>query len=303
MTVFLGAWRAGRSDIATINHCTAELLLITLYTYNYDATQYYRFGLTMRLACAVQEPKHKYAAILCIMLGIIMCLNTITAAPTSPRTPLPVSELSARYRNWSYYEGPYEGFVVPPLAGNFSGQSLTDTAVVFEKTPEDKLPDALGKYRMSYLFFNSRLPSAPVPTSYAFCHTSNLFSRQHCSDPGYETALATSDDLLHWSFNKGGDNGIIFKRNSVPGTYDYGGVTFGGLHFASSHLRAPRQLAKTRGRYHVLYGCYPSRTGYEAGNGGEGVAYSSDGVSWERVSSTLPILTGGALEMPRCHAG
>ena len=117
------------------------------------------------------------------------------------------------------------------------------------------------------------------------------------SDPGYETALAISDDLLHWTFNQGGDHGIIFKRNAVPGTYDYGGVTFGGLHFQHNGLRAPRQLAKTNGRYHVLYGCYPSRAGYEAGNGGEGVAFSADGVTWQRVSETLPILPGGSKQL------
>jgi len=81
--------------------------------------------------------------------------------------------LSAKYRNWSYYIGDADGFVVPPNAGNFPGQTLTDTAIVFEKTPEDTMP---GQYRMTYLFFNG-------------------------TNPGYEAALALSDDLLHWTFN------------------------------------------------------------------------------------------------------
>ena len=93
----------------------------------------------------------------------------------------PVSVLSAKYRNWTYYNGSFDGFVVPPTAGDFSGQTLTDTAIVFEKTPEDTLP---GRFRMSYLFYNG---------------TDGGY--------GYEAAIATSDDLLNWSFGQGGDNG------------------------------------------------------------------------------------------------
>ena len=106
----------------------------------------------------------------------------------APRHFLPnFYNLSTKYRNWSYYNGDYNGFVVPPLAGKFPGQTLTDTAIVFEKTPEDHLP---GRYRMTYLFFNGTKPNF-----------------------GYEVALATSDDLLHWQFNPpvGEDNGIVFR--------------------------------------------------------------------------------------------
>ena len=97
------------------------------------------------------------------------------------------------------------------------------------------------------------------------------------SDPGYEAAIATSNDLLHWSFNQGGDNGIVLKRNPTPGTFDYGGVTLGGMLWSSSGIRSKRQLKKVDGKYWALYGCYPSRAGYEAGDGGQGIAYSNDG--------------------------
>ena len=160
------------------------------------------------------------------------------------------------------------------MAGNFPGQSLTDTAVVFEKAPEDSIAPG-HKYRMTYLFFNNSGKGSF----------------------GYEAALATSADLLNWEFNKGGDRGVVFKRNPVKGTYDYGGVTFGGMHFQNASLRSRRLLKKVGGRYHALYGCYPSRDGYEAGNGGQGVAYSKDGVQWERVSQTVPVLTGGSSKL------
>ena len=35
------------------------------------------------------------------------------------------------------------------------------------------------------------------------------------------------------------------------------------------------------------YGCYPSRAGYESGDGGEGVAWSDDGILWQRESETV----------------
>lgn len=139
-------------------------------------------------------------------------------APSPPQKHfLPVSELSKKFRNWTYYTGgKYGGFVVPPDAGNFTGQTLTDTAVVFEKTPDDTLP---GRWRMWYLYFNSIK-----------------------GENGYQTALATSDDLVNWSFNRGGDDGIIFKRNDLPGSYDYGGVTMGCGFWNSSELASRRLL-------------------------------------------------------------
>eukprot|EP00658_Telonema_sp_P-2_P061997 TRINITY_DN50657_c0_g1_i1.p1 TRINITY_DN50657_c0_g1~~TRINITY_DN50657_c0_g1_i1.p1 ORF type:complete len:427 (+),score=84.52 TRINITY_DN50657_c0_g1_i1:100-1281(+) len=182
------------------------------------------------------------------------------------------SALSAIYRNWTYVNGSYDGFVVPPLAGGFKGQSLTDTAVVFEAAPEDQ--SSRSKWRMTYLFFNN------TPGGY-----------------GYETAMASSDDLLEWRFGEAGDHGIVFHRSAVPGAYDYGGVTFGGIHFNSSGLRAKRVLQKAGGRYHALYGCYPSRDGYEAGNGGQGMAESEDGAVWSRVSATVPALSGGSSKL------
>jgi hypothetical protein len=57
---------------------------------------------------------------------------------------------------------------------------------------EDSLP---GKYRMTYLWFNATK-----------------------GENGYEVGLALSDDLLNWTFNQGGDNGLVFTRNPTPGT-------------------------------------------------------------------------------------
>jgi hypothetical protein len=211
---------------------------------------------------------------------------TPAPVPATPPIPvpthfLPVYELSAKFRNWTYYTGgPYDGFVVPPTAGNFTGQVQTDTAVVFEKAPEDTLP---GKYRMWYLYFDSIKGQG-----------------------GYQTALATSDDLVSWEFNKGGDNGIILKRNALAGSYDHGGVTMGCGFWTSSNLTSRRLLrdnqkaaaaaglgtAAPAHKYYALYGCYPSY-GMEAGDGGQGIAWSDDGVTFHRESTTVGVLSGG----------
>ena len=148
---------------------------------------------------------------------------------------------------------------------------------MYEKTPEDTLP---GKYRATYLFFNGTKP-----------------------DNGYEVALALSDDLLHWTFNPpvGQDNsGIVFTRSPDPAAYDYGGVTLGGIHWNDADVRSPRTLKKNSktGKYYALYGCYPSRAGYESGDGGEGIAFSDDGLVWQRVSKATPTIPGGSRNPP-----
>ena len=121
-----------------------------------------------------------------ILLFALLCAATNAAA-----NAINASKLSEPYRNWHYYVGPYNGFVVPPNAGDFPGQSLTDTAIVYQKSAEDKLP---GQWRMTYLFFN-----------------------QTKGSNGYEAALATSSDLLHWQFGQGGDRGLVFPRSDLPG--------------------------------------------------------------------------------------
>ena len=45
-------------------------------------------------------------------------------------------------------------------------------------------------------------------------------------------------------------------------------------------------------KYYALYGCYPTY-GMEAGDGGQGVAWSDDGVTWHRESPTVGALSGG----------
>jgi len=105
---------------------------------------------------------------------------------------------------------------------------------------------------------------------------------------GYQTALATSDDLVHWT-----PKGLAMSFGK-PGAYDHGGVTFGGLLLESYDLKAPRTPKRwpdRDGKYWVLYGCYPKQGGYEIRPGAEGVAWSTDGITWHRTSEDKPILS------------
>ena len=84
------------------------------------------------------------------MLSVLLLAAALLGSAAA--LPKPPAELSLRFRNWTYYNpAATGGFVAPPLAGGFEGQTLTDTAVVFEKTAEDTLP---GRYRMTYLWYN-----------------------------------------------------------------------------------------------------------------------------------------------------
>jgi hypothetical protein len=152
---------------------------------------------------------------------------------------------------------------VPPKPIGADGKpvansTLTDCSVAWQTEDDAKG----GKYRMFYTTFDGT---------------------------GYRTGLATSHDLVNWDFSAG----IIFDRNPTPGTFDYGGVTFGCPLYENASVTAPRKLQKKNGKFYVLYGSYPNRGHYESGHGAEGVAWSADdtGLGWNRESLTIPILS------------
>eukprot|EP00823_Brevimastigomonas_motovehiculus_P002692 TRINITY_DN1620_c0_g1_i1.p1 TRINITY_DN1620_c0_g1~~TRINITY_DN1620_c0_g1_i1.p1 ORF type:complete len:372 (-),score=41.30 TRINITY_DN1620_c0_g1_i1:142-1257(-) len=167
---------------------------------------------------------------------------------------LPVTEWSKKYRGWSYYPD----FVVPPnpKGPGLDNAQLTDCAIVWQSRQD-------SYYHLFYTFFNK---------------------------VGYQTAAAISSDLIHWDFSPG----LVFPYNEIEGSFDYGGVTFGGLLFENNSIEAPRYPLRFNNRYWVLYGSYPHRDGYELRPGAEGVAFSDvltgSGI-WQRYSKTVPILS------------
>eukprot|EP00419_Tripos_fusus_P006518 CAMPEP_0172694398 /NCGR_PEP_ID=MMETSP1074-20121228/26642_1 /TAXON_ID=2916 /ORGANISM="Ceratium fusus, Strain PA161109" /LENGTH=393 /DNA_ID=CAMNT_0013514897 /DNA_START=365 /DNA_END=1546 /DNA_ORIENTATION=+ len=169
---------------------------------------------------------------------------------------------SDKFRGWHYYNGQYDGFVVPPSPVDpATGKKIADgqattCSIALEATPESKLK---GSYRMFYTIFDGS---------------------------GYRTALATSDDLLAWDFSPG----VVFDRSEAAGLFDYGGVTFGCPLYGNASITGPRTMKKVNGKYWMAYGAYPLR-GLEQGSGADGIAWSLDGDIWERESTSVPFMS------------
>ncbi len=178
-------------------------------------------------------------------------------APASPtETPMPdeqaaaidratLDRWAAPFRGWHYYPD----FVVPPSPPDALGFQSVDCPTVWRRGKQ---------WQMWYTGFDGR---------------------------GYQTALAVSDDLIHWRYE-----GLVMGFGK-EGAFDHGGVTFGGPLLTSYDLKAPRTLKRWKGRYRVLYGCYPKQGGYEIRPGAEGAAWSEDGRVWHRQSEDAPILS------------
>ncbi len=156
-----------------------------------------------------------------------------------------VKTWSEAFRGWHYYPD----YVLPPNPAEELGFQMTDCPLVW------KLGDT---WQMWFTGFDGT---------------------------GYQTALATSTDLVHWK-----PQGLAMGYGK-PGAYDYGGVTFGGLLLESYDLKASRVPKRWQGKYWVLYGCYPRQGGYELRPGAEGLAWSDDGKTWHRQSEDTPTLS------------
>ena len=182
---------------------------------------------------------------------LLECLALFAAALSAPAdTPPPidsatVEQWAAPYLNWHYYPD----HVVPPSPPDGLGFQSTDCPLVWQHD---------GQWRMWYTGFDGT---------------------------GYQTALAVSDDLLHWSYE-----GLVMGYGK-EGAYDHGGVTFGGALFESYDVKAPRILKRHEGKYWTLYGCYPLQGGYELRPGAEGLAWSDDATHWRRHSDDAPTLS------------
>lgn len=87
---------------------------------------------------------------------------------------------------------------------------------------------------------------------------------------GYQSALAVSDDLLHWNHK-----GIILKRKLESDSWDrIGGAATWMIKENDSLWEVPR-LRKVDGKYWMVYHSYPD-TGYESGPAEIGLAWTED---------------------------
>ena len=92
----------------------------------------------------------------------------------------------------------------------------------------------------------------------------------------YQTALAVSDDLLHWR-----RLGMVFTRNQSKNAWDKLGRVVSSYLTAQDFRKNP-ELLKRDGKYTLFYHAYPGE-GYEAGPPANGIAWadSPDSLAWE----------------------
>lgn len=87
---------------------------------------------------------------------------------------------------------------------------------------------------------------------------------------GYQSALAVSEDLLHWTHK-----GVILKRREETDRWDrIGGAATWILKESNDLWELPR-LKKVDGKYWMVYHSYPD-TGYESGPAEIGFAWTED---------------------------
>ncbi len=87
---------------------------------------------------------------------------------------------------------------------------------------------------------------------------------------GYQSALAVSDDLLHWTHKA-----VILKRDEASDRWDrIGGAATWMIKESDDIFKVPR-LRKVDGKYWLVYHSYP-QTGYESGPAEIGLAWTQD---------------------------
>ena len=165
--------------------------------------------------------------------------------------------LSARYRGWHYFPD----WIIPPICLNpqtcptNTSQTTTDVFQLWQLPDDAEGPTA---WRAVYLQYDGT---------------------------GYETYMATTHDMLHFSLSNptlvDGQPGCIFSPRAgrpptwdtkpAPGSFDYGGITFIGPLLQNYTVGARATLRRNAaGLYYYAYGAYPS-FGYESAPGADGM--------------------------------
>ena len=163
--------------------------------------------------------------------------STVSLAQTAPAgsdaiDAATVEQWSKKFLGWHYWPK----YVIGPKPGvvGFEAVHMTDCPTVFQ-LPGDP------KWYLSYIGFDGQ---------------------------GYQSFLASSDDLVHWR-----QLGLAMGYGP-KGEFDHGGVVLGAYLYDSYDLAAPRTLKRHQGKFWSLYGAYPRQGGYELRPGYEGVASS-----------------------------
>ncbi|MDR2135395.1 MAG: hypothetical protein LBO76_02150 [Treponema sp.] len=132
--------------------------------------------------------------------------------------------------------------------------------------------------------------SLAVDVPFLFRHQGRYFMLYTGFDgTGYQSALALSDDLLHWKHH-----GMVLKRLDQKGKWD--GVSIAGTWILRNmDLWGNYELEKFQGRYWMIYHSYPE-AGYESGPAEMGLAWTEDEnlLDWRRLEDPVHSWRGGA---------
>src|SRR5690625_1263656 len=123
-----------------------------------------------------------------------------------------------------------------------------------------------------------------VDCPFVFQHNDKFYMMHVGFDgTGYQTGLATSDDLLNWEHK-----GVILRRDEGSG-WDDNNIA-GTWIMKENRIDAPPVLKKWQGKYWLVYHAYPGY-GYENGSAKIGIAWTEDEelLEWHRLPD--PILT------------
>ena len=192
---------------------------------------------------------------------IIMDRNYESGRHTIPRKTFISSQSahdwSKKYRGWHHH--PSHVIKPKPNIPGYDGIQMTDVPTIYQLPGEDET------FYMSFIGFDG---------------------------VGYQTFVAESTDLLHWS------NMRLAMGYGEEGSFDYGGVVLGAFLLSDYSLSAARVLKMIDSKYYCLYGAYAKRNKYEPDPGYQGLASSEDGLVWnrEKDESILSIYGPGVVK-------
>jgi len=86
---------------------------------------------------------------------------------------------------------------------------------------------------------------------------------------GYQTALASTADMLHWT-----KHGVVFARGQSKNGWDMNGRAI-SCFLQENDLYGSRELIEKDGKYWLMYHAYPGK-GYESGGAANGLAWTTD---------------------------
>lgn len=135
-----------------------------------------------------------------------------------------------------------------------------------------------------------RYDSQGVDCPFVFRHNGRFYMMHVGFDGiGYQTALATSDDLLNWSFEA-----VILPRLKDSDRWDWIGAAGSWILLDSNKTHDTPTLRKVEGKYWMVYHSYPD-SGYEAGGAVMGLAWTEDEElkDWTRLDKPIFTYEGG----------